>query len=576
LSARARRVPAVAVVVAAPASRAGAMLSSMATVLRSVCASGGDAGESSPASLSPQSAPRFVPQQRARRSSTQNRAMGPIMMDRREEPALDFSTFNDDDEIASSATPAAAAASAAAAGQPEPEVSSQGPVSVSTRIEYAAVPRGRAQDIFGIVTLQAEAVDAATSGAEQRQPLDLMCVLDVSGSMTGEKLELVKKAVRFVIEESHSTDRVSIVTFNSEAARPLRLCRMDVQGKSEAIASTYRLCAGGGTRIASGLEAAMQVAERRRHRSPVSAILLLTDGQDGSSARGYASMLARAQRAGCSLYAFGFGADHDSRLLSDLAEQAQTPFTFVEDVGQIGAAFAGAVGGLASVVAQNVKVVLDCQATVKAVHTPFAVSREGNRVVIEIPDLLADERRDVLVELSVPEETGAIHETCLLRASAQYFGLAAGAVAQTQAVDMVLQRTTIEEPQPEMEPDEEVVSQRHRVEVAQTLQDATAHGDAGRFQDAQQLLAAQAAKMKGSKKRSAVSEGLVLELEDAQNRMQSRSSWQNGGSAELRDAMQMHRMQRATNVSMSSACSNEKRSKAMYLTKGQQEWVSKA
>merc|ERR1712129_468188 len=107
---------------------------------------------------------------------------------------------------------------------------------------------------------------------------------------------------------------------------------MNTEGKNEATIATLGLNAGGGTDIASGLETAVEVIERRRQRNPVSSILLLTDGQDGSSRGSLPSLVARAQRAGCSLYAFGFGADHDARLLAEVSEHAQTPFTFVEDV----------------------------------------------------------------------------------------------------------------------------------------------------------------------------------------------------------------------------------------------------
>jgi uncharacterized protein YegL len=391
--------------------------------------------------------------------------------------------------------------------------------------------------------------------------------------MDGAKIQLVKDAMKFIVEQSESVDRVSIVTFNSSAARPLRLRRMDTEGKDEAKRKIITLQSGGGTNITAGLEAALQVAERRRERNTVSAILLLTDGQDGSRAGSYAPLLTRARNAGCSLYCFGFGADHDARLLSELAEQAQTPFTFVEDVDQIGAAFAGAVGGLASIAAQDVRVVLECRANLKAVHTPFAVVRDGNRATIQIPDMLAGERRDLLVELSVPEESVGSDETLLLQASVRYTSLAANASVQTPPVDMLLKRTADDEPQPELEPDEEVLAQRHRVEVAQTLQEATAHGDAGRFQEAQDMLARQASRLKSAKRCSPMSQSLVDELEDAQKRMQNQATWLDGGAAELRDATQMHRMQRATNMNTSKASC--KQSKAMYCTSVQKSWISK-
>jgi len=510
-------------------------------------------------------------QQRARAVQTRRGSWHYAQHPDLQRSTADFSGFADDDEIVLAAVP-----SAPAAAQPEPDVSGRGPLSLSTRIEYAALPRGRAQDVFGIVTLQAEAAAApAQAEAEQRQPLDVICVLDVSGSMTGEKLRLVQDAMRFVIRESQPQDRVSIVTFNSQAERPLRLCRMDNRGKDEATAATLRLTAGGGTCIANGVEAALEVAERRRHRNPVSAILLLTDGQDGSSRHRIGPLVTRAQRAGCSLYAFGFGVDHDAQLLSDVAERAQTPFTFVEDVDQIGAAFAGAIGGLSSVAAQRVEVILNAHATLKAVHTPFSVSHEGTRTVVQIPDMLAGERRDLLVELSVAAEVGVADETVLLEASGKYWDLAAGAAVQTPSVEMRLLRQADDEPQPELEPDEEVTTQRNRVEVAQTLQTAAAHGDAGRFEEAQAALSAQEQRLRSGKRMTPISEGLVLELEDARNRMKSESTWLHGGSAELRDAMQMHRMQRSTNASSSRACTTKKCSKAMYLTSQQRSWVSK-
>jgi len=484
----------------------------------------------------------------------------------------DFSTFADDDSIAP-----AAQVGAPSQAQPEPEVSGTGPLSIDARIEYKALPRGRAQDIFGIVTLQANASTSVRATTEPRQPLDLICVLDVSGSMTGDKLRLVQDAVRFVIRESLPQDRLSIVTFNHSSDRALRLRRMDNDGKDAANVATLQLSAGGGTCIASGLETALEVAERRRQRNAVSAILLLTDGQDGSSSQSFTPLVSRAQRDRCSLYTFGFGADHDSRLLSDIAEQAKTPFTFVEDVDQISAAFAGAIGGLSSVAAQRVEVALDCSAALKRVHTHFDCSTEGSRAVVQIPDMLAGERRDVLVEFTVLEQTDvAEEETLLLEASAKYWDLAAGAAAQTPAVQMRLRNLPEDEPQPELEPDEEVATQRHRVEVAQTLQTAAGHGDDGRFDEAQAVLAAHEQRLRSSSRMTPITENLVLELEDARNRMGSRSSWEQGGGAELRDAMQMHRWQRATNLSASSACTNKKSSKAMYATRCQSSWIARS
>merc|ERR1719191_131068 len=126
---------------------------------------------------------------------------------------------------------------------------------------------------------------------------------------------------------------------------------MDSTGKNDAIMATLRLQANGGTSIAAGLDSGLLGMEQRRQRNKVSAILLLTDGQDSSTRRQIPDLVRRAAAANCAIYAFGFGADHDAALLSEIAEQAQTPFTFVENTSKIREAFAGAVGGLSSIVA---------------------------------------------------------------------------------------------------------------------------------------------------------------------------------------------------------------------------------
>merc|ERR1719313_2938445 len=239
--------------------------------------------------------------------------------------------------------------------------------------------------------------------------------------MRHNKLDQVKSAIRFVIEQASPKDRVSIVQFNSNANRVLRLRKMDKEGQDAAITETLRLQAGGGTSIAAGLSMGLSIMEQRRQRNKVSSILLLTDGQDGSTRSQLPALIARAQQASCSVYAFGFGADHDAALLSDLAEQAQTPFTFVENTDNIREAFAGAVGGLTSIIAQAVELTITSHVPLKNVHTPFATRMmSATCACVTIPDIFAGERRDILVELSVPTGPTTDDKTKLLEAQVSY------------------------------------------------------------------------------------------------------------------------------------------------------------
>lgn len=461
------------------------------------------------------------------------------------------------------------------AQQPEPDLSSgsDGPLSLTTRVEYSALPQGQTQDVFGLITVQASAAPPAVAGESERQPTDIVCVLDVSGSMScNNKIEDLRKAVKFIIEQSSPQDRLSIVTFNNSAARVLRMRNMTSDGKNDALCAAMRLTAGGGTSITSGLTMGLDILEQRRQRHKVSAILLLTDGQDRSAASNMPRLIARARAEGSALYAFGFGSDHDAKLLSEVAEHAQTPFTYVEDTENLTEIFAGALGGLTSVVAQNVELILTCHVPLKHLHTPFATQRDpdGRRVTVKIPDVFAGERRDFVVELQVPAGGSSGPET-LLESSLRYTNLSNDCVVQTPTA--IMEATRVEEPQPELEPDEEVSAQRERVEIMEALQVATNHGDGGDFGQAQSVLEA-AEQRQASKKKTRMTDALSCELADAKSRLVSRSAWEGGGRAEVKDAWQMHNVQRCTNVAQSSK-SRMKCSKQMYISSAQESMMAK-
>jgi secreted protein with Ig-like and vWFA domain len=56
--------------------------------------------------------------------------------------------------------------------------------------------------------------------------LDLVAVLDKSGSMVGEKLALMKKTMNFIVDQLTIEDRLSIVTYSDAAVTHFELKHM--------------------------------------------------------------------------------------------------------------------------------------------------------------------------------------------------------------------------------------------------------------------------------------------------------------------------------------------------------------
>jgi Ca-activated chloride channel homolog len=145
---------------------------------------------------------------------------------------------------------------------------------------------------------------------------DLILVLDVSGSMKGEKLAQAKNAAVYILKHLNPEDRFAVIAFSSG----LRAYRPDLApaaDRAAAIAFVERLEALGGTDINRALlEGLALVGERP------ATLIFMTDGLATEGEVDTPDILANvANAAGRSvqLFSFGVGDDVDTDLLDALA-----------------------------------------------------------------------------------------------------------------------------------------------------------------------------------------------------------------------------------------------------------------
>ncbi|XP_074306532.1 uncharacterized protein LOC141641782 [Silene latifolia] len=204
----------------------------------------------------------------------------------------------------------------------------------------------------------------------------------MGGSMRGQKIALLKKAVNFVIKNLGPLDRLSIITFSTSSHRLTPLKRMTQAGQAETLRAVDSIQADGSTNIIAGLKSARKVLALRREMNPDSSIILLSDGHDTENPFIMSSLIqnalsnsltARAPRYQIPVYTFGFGSDHDDIALHAISDGSGGSFSYIEAVEVIQDAFAQCLGGLLNVVAKEVEI---------QVHSVCPeVDREKNRIL---------------------------------------------------------------------------------------------------------------------------------------------------------------------------------------------------
>ncbi|KAG0486320.1 hypothetical protein HPP92_008415 [Vanilla planifolia] len=442
--------------------------------------------------------------------------------------------------------------------------------------EFSAIPKMASEATFSILvnikapcTFQKPTTSHENQNASSimlqhsRTPADLVTVLDISGSMAGTKLALLKRAMGFVILNLGPADRLSIVVFSS-TARASSLLAMTESGRQHALQAVNSLVSGGGTNIAEGLRKGAKVINERKDKNSVCSIILLSDGQDTytvSSSSGpnrllqdYQFLVPSSIRGNTThqvpVHAFGFGADHDAISMHSISETSGGTFSFIESESAIQDAFAQCIGGLLSVVVQGLKIQVDCVhpgVRLVPIKSGGYLSHvvDGMKGLISVGDLYADEERDFLVSVNVPTVVDD-DQIVLLQVGGSYFDPLSKQSVQLTGIDVRIQRpeSTVERVM-----SIEVGRERNRLLAAEAMGDARAAAERGSLSEAVSILEACRAALSESlaaQTGDRLCVALDAELRELQERMESRQRYEESGRAYVLSGLSSHSWQRAT------------------------------
>lgn len=150
-------------------------------------------------------------------------------------------------------------------------------------------------------------------GFGTRTPLDVVFVLDRSGSMAGTAMVAARKALRLCLRHLRDGDRFGVVAFDDRC--DLLASKLQPLGE-KTLAQADRWIAGidarGGTELLQALQAALNLC-------PTGLVVLLTDGQIGNEDEVLREIVPRAHKA--RIYSIGIGEAVSDALLAELGRQ---------------------------------------------------------------------------------------------------------------------------------------------------------------------------------------------------------------------------------------------------------------
>jgi Ca-activated chloride channel homolog len=127
---------------------------------------------------------------------------------------------------------------------------------LSARSDRRFIRSTHRSDRFVLVEIDAPPVDQKP----ERDPVNLCFVLDRSGSMSGEKIELAKRAIETAVERLLPTDRFGVVCYDDKIDVVVEGTRASREAKTNALGRLRLIDARGSTRSPSSSPSAASTA----------------------------------------------------------------------------------------------------------------------------------------------------------------------------------------------------------------------------------------------------------------------------------------------------------------------------
>ena len=231
------------------------------------------------------------------------------------------------------------------------EPTSEHPFSINT--EFAECPWNTDHQLLKI-GIKGESIEKA-----QLPTNNLVFLLDVSGSMNNpEKLELLKKGFRLLVNELREEDRVAIAVYAGAAG--LVLPPTSGANKDQILDALNKLSAGGSTAGGEGINLAYKTAQEHFDPQGNNRIILATDGDFNvgvSNNDALVKLIEEKRKSGVFLTVLGFGHDNfQSDKMEKIANNGNGNFSFIDNILEAKKVLVTEMGATLKTIAKDVKI----------------------------------------------------------------------------------------------------------------------------------------------------------------------------------------------------------------------------
>lgn len=303
---------------------------------------------------------------------------------------------------------------AASADQHRAEARS-GIVEISTALTQTKIFAATDATTGMALTLTADEVKEAQMADRN---VDLVVVLDRSGSMAGSKIRDARDSVAELLRALHPGDRFALVSYANDVNVHGQLTQVTNQTRPGLIAGAMSIESGGGTNLGGGLAAGLELlAQGRRYDTAsgrmsenLAKVILISDGHANQGVvdpNALGHMAARGYRSDASVTTVGVGVDYNEHLMGTIADHGGGNYYFLENPAMFASLFLEELSLTRSVAARNLEILIPLPAGVTVLDAAgYPFEMRGNTAVLHPGHLRSGQTRTIFLTLGVDGQPG--------------------------------------------------------------------------------------------------------------------------------------------------------------------------
>lgn len=258
------------------------------------------------------------------------------------------------------------------------------------------------------MSLRLAAVTLENEADQPDQPVDLVVVLDRSGSMNGQKIEDARNAILNLLNRLTTRDRLALVTYSSNVRIETGLLPVDGDNRAVMVRAVNQVRAGGGTNLGGGLKSGIDALLRAEEVGRQRKVILISDGlanQGITDPQELGRMASIAVERNFSISSVGVGYDFNEVLMTALADRGAGRYYFLENPRTFAQVFEEEFQTARQVAAAGLEVRILQKGGLRLTHAGgYPISYEDGDAVFHPGDLLSGQERNLFLTFKMPAD----------------------------------------------------------------------------------------------------------------------------------------------------------------------------